>query len=40
MANRKKRKLQKAMNKRVKKFERDRVTAAWRNIFVKRGILK
>jgi len=40
VANRKKRKLQKAINKRVKKFERDRVIAAWRNIFVKRGILK
>lgn len=40
MANRKKRKLKKAINKRAKKFEKDRVKAAWRNIFVKRGILK
>lgn len=40
MVNRKKRKLKKAINKRAKKFEKDRVTSAWRNIFVKRGILK
>ncbi|MBJ8128927.1 DUF3983 domain-containing protein [Bacillus cereus group sp. N3] len=40
MVNRKKRKLKKAINKRAKKFGKDRVTSAWRNIFVKRGILK
>ncbi|MGX7627615.1 DUF3983 domain-containing protein [Bacillus thuringiensis] len=40
MVNRKKRKLKKAINKRAKKFEKDRVKSAWRNIFVKRGILK
>lgn len=40
MDNRKKRKIKKAINKRAKKFEKDRVAAAWRNIFIKLGILK
>lgn len=40
MANRKKRKIKKAIYKRAKKFEKDRVKTAWRNIFVKHGILK
>ncbi|HHT7202881.1 MULTISPECIES: DUF3983 domain-containing protein [Bacillales] len=38
--NRKKQKIKKAIKRRVKQFEKHRVNEAWRNIFVKRGIIK
>ncbi|MCC2436238.1 DUF3983 domain-containing protein [Bacillus paranthracis] len=28
------------MNRRAKQFDKHRVDAAWRNIFVKRGVIK
>lgn len=40
MANRKKQKIKKAIKRRAKQFEKHRVDTAWRNIFVKRGVIK
>ncbi|WP_336950389.1 DUF3983 domain-containing protein [Bacillus cereus] len=40
MANRKKRKIKKYINRRAKQFEKHRVDAAWINIFKKRGVIK
>lgn len=40
MANRKKRKIKKYINRRAKQFEKHRVDAAWLNIFKKRGVIK
>ncbi|MED2772927.1 DUF3983 domain-containing protein [Bacillus thuringiensis] len=40
MANLKKKKIKKAINRRAKAMNKDRVTNAWRNIFVQAGILK
>lgn len=40
MANRKKKKNKKYINRRAKQFEKHRVDSAWRNIFVKRGVIK
>lgn len=36
----KKRKIRKAINRRVKEVEKYQVNKAWRNIFVQAGILK
>lgn len=36
----KKRKIKKAIARRGKTFEKDRVKTAWKNIFVQAGILK
>ncbi|TKA00323.1 DUF3983 domain-containing protein [Bacillus thuringiensis] len=35
----KKRKIKKALTRRAKLFEKHRVNAAWKNIFIKNGIL-
>lgn len=40
MANLKKKKLRKAIARRTKSVEKHKVEKAWRNIFVKSGILK
>ncbi|HDR7795330.1 TPA: DUF3983 domain-containing protein [Bacillus luti] len=40
MTNRKKQKIKKAIKRRAKQFDKDRTNAAWRNIFVKRGVIK
>ncbi|PFP88687.1 DUF3983 domain-containing protein [Bacillus cereus] len=40
MANRKKRKIRKAIARRAKAVDKYRVENAWRNIFVQAGILK
>ncbi|MFE6708712.1 DUF3983 domain-containing protein [Bacillus thuringiensis] len=40
MKKRKKRKVRKAIARRGKTFEKDRVKTAWKNIFVQAGILK
>ncbi|HHT7044716.1 TPA: DUF3983 domain-containing protein [Bacillus cereus] len=40
MANRKKQKIKKYINRRAKQFEKQRVDAAWINIFKKRGVIK
>ncbi|MEK4501178.1 DUF3983 domain-containing protein [Bacillus sp. FSL R12-0069] len=39
MKKHKKRKIKKAIARRGKLFDKQRTDAAWRNIFVKRGIL-
>lgn len=39
MANRKKQKMKKYIKRRTKQFEKQRVDAAWINIFKKRGII-
>ncbi len=39
MTKRKKQKIKKYIKRRAKKFEKQRVDAAWRNIFVKRGVI-
>ncbi|WP_179191707.1 DUF3983 domain-containing protein [Bacillus thuringiensis] len=39
MANRKKQKIRKYIQRRVKQFEKQRVDAAWINIFKKRGVI-
>lgn len=39
MKKHKKRKIKKAIARRGKLFDKQRTEAAWRNIFVKRGIL-
>ncbi len=40
MANRKKQKIKRYIKRRAKQFEKHRVDAAWRNIFVKCGVIK
>ncbi|HFU6611112.1 DUF3983 domain-containing protein [Bacillus tropicus] len=40
MANRKKQKIKKYIKRRAKQFEKHSVDAAWRNIFIKRGVIK
>ncbi|WP_081904798.1 DUF3983 domain-containing protein [Bacillus sp. UNC322MFChir4.1] len=40
MANLKKRKIQKAIRRRARSVDNYQVAKAWRNIFVKSGILK
>ncbi|MCU4880390.1 DUF3983 domain-containing protein [Bacillus cereus] len=39
MANRKKQKIRKYIQRRVKQFEKQRVDTAWMNIFKKRGVI-
>lgn len=40
MANRKKQRIKRHIKRRAKQFDKERTTAAWRNIFVKRGVIK
>nr|WP_206704524.1 DUF3983 domain-containing protein [Bacillus wiedmannii] len=40
VANLKKRKIKKAVDRRARAIDKDRVKNAWRNIFVQAGILK
>ncbi|MGK8430614.1 DUF3983 domain-containing protein [Bacillus cereus] len=39
MANRKKQKIRKYIKRRAKRFDKQRVDAAWLNIFKKRGVI-
>ncbi|WP_242295165.1 DUF3983 domain-containing protein [Bacillus cereus group sp. BfR-BA-01426] len=39
MANRKKQKIRKYIKRRAKQFDKQRVDAAWMNIFKKRGVI-
>ncbi|MEC2555119.1 DUF3983 domain-containing protein [Bacillus tropicus] len=40
MTNLKKKKIKKAIDRRARAIDKDRVANAWRNIFVQAGILK
>lgn len=40
MTNRKKQKIKRYIKRRAKQFDKERTTAAWRYIFVKRGFIK
>ncbi|MDO6634178.1 DUF3983 domain-containing protein [Bacillus thuringiensis] len=40
MANLKKKKIKKAIDQRARAMDKERVTNAWRNIFVRAGIVK
>ncbi|MED1637499.1 DUF3983 domain-containing protein [Bacillus thuringiensis] len=40
MANLKKKKIKKAIDRRARAMDKERVTNAWRNIFVQAGIVK